>query len=148
MSTQTIDHATLEKLLDAGVIRGADVVGHPGGWGVVIKYGTIERTLAARRGTVRNFRRLETLVSYLRDVGIVSFNVNAANYDAESLEKKRTRPDASERMRGAFEAQSHENWLQEKVAESLADSRPNIPHDQVMQDVQAVIDAAQAKHAR
>lgn len=58
----TIDHVTLERLTEAGAVRGADVIGQPGGWGGVIKYGMVERALSVRRGAVRVFRHLETLV--------------------------------------------------------------------------------------
>ena len=49
----TIDHATLERLIEAGAVRGASIVGQHGGWGVVIQYGVTERVLAAKRGAVR-----------------------------------------------------------------------------------------------
>ena len=63
-TANTIDHVTLGHLVQAGAIRGADVIGCPEGWGVVVKYGMNERTLAARRGAVRTFRKFETLVGY------------------------------------------------------------------------------------
>lgn len=44
-------------------------------------------------------------------------------------------------------AKAHRDWMRAKVAESLADPRPNIPHQQVMAELQAVIDAALKKHA-
>jgi hypothetical protein len=147
-TANTIDHVTLERLVEAGAVRGADVIGHAGGWGVVVKYGMTERALAARRGAVRSFRKFETLVSYLRDVGIVEYKVNAADYDPEALKTTRVRPDSSERMRSAFEAKAHADWMTQKVAESLADPAPNVAHDQVMVDAQAVIDAKRKKHAR
>lgn len=98
-SLDTIDHTTLSRLVEAGVVRGVDVIGHPGGWSVMVKYGMTERMLAARRGTVRSFRRFETLVAYLRPLGIVHMNVNAANFEQTSFKSSRVRPDASERMR-------------------------------------------------
>lgn len=149
MSTtaSTIDHTTLENLVEAGVVRGADVIGHPGGWSIVVKYGMIERALAQRRGAVRSFRKLETLIRYLKDVGVSQFNVNAANYDPDILKTTRVRPDSAERMKAAFDASAHTKWMNEKAAESLADPRPNFSHKQVMTDVQAVIDAKRKLHA-
>ena len=38
-TANTIDHATLERLVEAGAVRGASVIGQPGGWGVVVQYG-------------------------------------------------------------------------------------------------------------
>ncbi|MGQ0710753.1 MAG: antitoxin PaaA2 family protein [Rhodoferax sp.] len=146
-TADTIDHATLARLVGEGAVRGADVIGHGGGWGVVVKYGMSERALAARRGAVRTFRKFETLVAYLKGLGISQYNVNATDFDPETIKASRVRPDASERLRSAFEAKAHADWVGEKVAESLADPRPNIPHRQVMDQVQALIDAKRKQHA-
>ncbi|EBW6363830.1 antitoxin [Salmonella enterica subsp. enterica serovar Oranienburg] len=35
---------------------------------------------------------------------------------------------------------SYNEWLRAKVAESLADPRPAIPHDEVMAEIDALID--------
>jgi hypothetical protein len=43
------------------------------------------------------------------------------------------------------QAAAYEKWLREKVARSLADPRPSIPHDEVMARAQAIIDKAAAK---
>lgn len=102
---ETIDHVTLQRLIEAGAVRGADVIGQPEGWSVVIKYGMTERALAVRRGSIRVFRHLETLVNYLREIGISQFNVNAANYDPAG--SRTIRPDASERMKRALAAVDH-----------------------------------------
>ncbi len=106
MEIGTIDHTTLARLVEAGAVRGADVVGHVNGWGVVVKYGMTERVLAARRGKVRSFRKFETLVVYLKSLGISQFNVNAANFDPVALKSTRKRPDAAARLRNAFAAKS------------------------------------------
>lgn len=148
ITAETIDHVTLERLVEAGAVRGADVIGHPGGWGVIVKYGMTERALAARRGAVRTFRKFETLVGYLKGIGISEYHVNAADFDQAAMKTTRVRPDASERMRSAFEAKAHTDWMREKVAKSLADQRPNMSHQQVMTNVQAVIDAKRKKHAK
>ncbi len=39
-------------------------------------------------------------------------------------------------------AKSHTQWFQAKVKRALADSRPTIPHDQVITEVRAAIAAA------
>jgi len=43
------------------------------------------------------------------------------------------------------ERAAYEKWLKEKVAASLADGRPVIPHDEVMAEVQAIIDHAKRR---
>ena len=82
MTAETIDHTTLIKLAEAGVVRSAHVIGRDGGWGILVRYGMTERLLAAQRSQqVRIFRKLETLVEYLKGVGIPRFEVDAENYD-------------------------------------------------------------------
>ena len=114
----TIDHVTLERLGEAGGVRGADVIGQPGGWGVVIKYGMAERALSVRRGAVRVFRKLETLVNYLREIGITQFTVNATNYDPAATTRP-GRPDTSARMKRAHDAAEHDKWFREQVEEGI-----------------------------
>ena len=41
---------------------------------------------------------------------------------------------------------SYTAWLRAKVAASLADQRPNIPHDEVMAKMDALITKAEAIH--
>ena len=47
MTTETIDHGTLSRLVEAGAIRAAHVIGQAGGWALSVKYGMAERFLAA-----------------------------------------------------------------------------------------------------
>jgi hypothetical protein len=132
----TIDHVTLQHLVEAGAVRGADVVGQPGGWGIIVKYGMTERALAARRGAIRIFARFETLVNYLKDIGISQFNVNASNFDPAD---KRTRPDTAERLKRTYSAAEHDRWFREQVAEGIRQADdPNtvmIPHEEVVGDM-------------
>ncbi len=140
-TTETIDHTSLARLAETGALREAAVVGRNGGWGVVVQQGSTARALAARRGTVRTFRKFETLVSYLKDLGISQYQVDAADFDPNASATSRARPDASERLRSAFEAKAHADWVRDKAADSLADARPNVAHAQVMAEAQALIDA-------
>jgi hypothetical protein len=102
----TIDHSTVQRLVEAGSVHGAKVIGQPGGWTVVIKYGMIERPLVVRRGAVRVFRKFETLVAYLRSIGISNFRVHTADFDPDATTRP-ARPDVSHRMRRALEAAAH-----------------------------------------
>lgn len=38
------------------------------------------------------------------------------------------------------EAAAYEEWLRAKVAASLADERPSLPHDEVMAEMRAIIE--------
>jgi hypothetical protein len=131
---ETIDHATLARLVEAGAVRGANVVGQPGGWGVVVQYGMTQRALAAKRGAVRLFRHFETLANYLRDIGIVRYHVDASHFDAAAGAAERRRDDAAERMKAAHEAAAYNAWLKAKVDASLAGiedgTNPIIPDEE------------------
>ena len=118
----TIDHATLAHLSQAGAVHGACVVGQPGGWGVVIQYGTTERTLAAKRGAVRIFKKFETLASYLKTLGIQEFKTDTRQFDPASLKPMPQRADAAERMRKTHAAAAYDKWFRAEVEEGLKEA--------------------------
>ena len=122
-TSHAIDHATLARLVEAGAVRGASVIGQPAGWGVVVKYGKTERPLAARRGQVRMFRRLETVVHYLKEIGIAHFDVDAVNYEPGQFKTARTRPDSAAALKRAHEAVAHDKWFREQVRLGLGQLR-------------------------
>ena len=134
MATETIDQKTLSQLVEAGAVRAAHVVGHGSGWTIAARYGLTERFLAAKRGDVRVFRKLETLVGFLREMGINRFEVDAAGYDPDSIERP-TRPDRSAALKEAHEAAAYDKWVRAQVQESLDDPRPNVSHTQVQKDM-------------
>jgi hypothetical protein len=118
---ETIDHSTLSKLIEAGSIRSAEVVGQPGGWSVVVNYGMTQRALAARRGEVRLFRRFETLAEYLKGIGYVKLTVNTADFD-KTAPKPRTRPDAAQQLRRAHQAAAYDTWFREQVGQAIQEA--------------------------
>jgi hypothetical protein len=131
MAIETIDHTTLTKLAEAGVVRSAHVVGQAGGWGILVKYGMTERALASQRShQIRIFRKLETLVEYLKGVGIPRFDVDAVNYDPEG-EHAYKRPDRAEAMKQAHQAAAYDKWLKAEIQAALDDPRSSIPNEEV-----------------
>ncbi len=137
MAAETIDHGMLAGLVAAGAVRTAHVVGQPGGWSLRVKYGAAERALAAQRSRqVRIFRRMETLVSYLQDLGIERFDVDATDYEAEG---GKSRPDRAEAMRRAHEAAAHDQWFRAQVEEAISEADdPNtewVSHEVVKQGI-------------
>jgi hypothetical protein len=143
MTTETIDHTTLSRLAEAGAVRSAHVVGQAGGWGILVKYGMTERALAAQRShQMRIFRKFETLVSYLKGVGIARFDVDAVNYDPDSLEVARSRPDSAAMLKSAHEAAAYDKWLKTEIQEAIDDTSPTISHDEAMRQVRAAIKQA------
>lgn len=139
MSAETIDHTTLARLVEAQAVRAAHVIGQPGGWSVVVKYGMTERPLAATRSReVRIFKKLETLVGYLKDLGVIRFDVNAADYDPEGG-KALTRPDTSAALKRAHAAAAHDKWFRAEVEQALQEADDPatewVPHSVVKADM-------------
>jgi hypothetical protein len=122
MTAETIDHNTLSRLVEAGAVRGAHVVGQVGGWGVMIKYGMLERPLSATRSKkIRTFKKLETLVTYLKEIGISRFDVDATQYDPATVQTYR-RPDRAEAMKQAREAIEYDRWFRGEVEKALIEA--------------------------
>ncbi|AOV18710.1 addiction module antitoxin (plasmid) [Acidihalobacter aeolianus] len=46
-----------------------------------------------------------------------------------------------------LDAESYDAWFRAKVMESLADTRPGVPHQKVMDEVQALIDSKRNQRA-
>jgi hypothetical protein len=131
---KTIDHSALKRLVDAGAHVGAEVVGAAGGWGVVINYGRASQTLTATRGKPRTFRRFETLAGYLKDLGIVEYRVNTAQFEpgaAVTNPADKRSAKASERMKGAHQAVAYDTWFRAQVQASIDDLRPSVEDSEV-----------------
>jgi hypothetical protein len=145
----TIDHNTLSRLVEAGAVRGAHVISQMGGWSVMIKYGMLERPLAATRSKeVRKFKKLETLVNYLKEIGISRFDVDATGYDQSTIQTYK-RPDRTEAMRKSQEAVEHDKWFREQVEQALleADDPATIwvSHEDVKKGMQKQRESLQAR---
>ena len=118
----TIDHNTLTRLIEAGAVRGAHVISQIGGWGLIIKYGTVESSLATTRSKeIRKFKKLETLVTYLNSIGINRFDVDATGYDQSSIQTYK-RPDRTQAMRDAQAAVEHDKWFRATVTQALIEA--------------------------
>lgn len=125
MTTHTIDTATVKRLVEARALRGAAIIGQPGGWSIMLKYGTEERPLGIQRADKpRLWRSLDTCVGYLRDeLRIVKVDLlDATQHDAESVLPGKSRPDAADRMRNAFAAAEHDRWFREQVEMGLKEA--------------------------
>jgi len=129
MADAAINHSALAKLVESGTVRAAHVVGCSGGWGIIVKCGRTVRPLAAQRGKVRLFSKLETVAAYLKGIGIARFDVDVLGYDAEHA--RRTRPDRAAALKRAHEAAAYDKWFRSQVQVALDDSRPSIPHEEV-----------------
>lgn len=147
MATETIDQKTLAQLVEAGAVHAAHIVGHGNGWTMAAKYGLTERFLAAKRGDVRVFRKLETLVRFLRELGISRFDVDATGYDPDAVERT-TRPDRSAALKEAHAARAYDKWFREQVQQALDDPRASIPHAEVKAEFAARREALRQRAAK
>lgn len=144
----TIDTLVARRMAETAAIRGASIIGQPGGWSVMLKVGMQEKPLGTQRtDKPRTWRSLDSCMSYLRDeLHIVRVDgVDATHYSDVSVHTKR-RADAAERMKQAHQAAAYDKWFRAQVQAAIDDPRPSIPHEQVMTDVRAVI--AKARKAR
>jgi len=94
-----LQHATLQQLAAAKALGGARAVPMEGGWALQVRYGEAKGLLEAQRSRrPRLFRRLETLVDYLRDIGVASFEVEVGASPPEAAPSRR-RPDRAAALR-------------------------------------------------
>lgn len=118
----TIDHHTLARLVQDSAVHATHVVATPGGWAVIVQYDGIESALAATRSKqIRVFKRLETLIGYLKGVGISRFDVDA-NYFDTAAAKPPSRPDNSASLKQAHAALAHDRWFRDKVEQALKEA--------------------------
>jgi len=135
---QTIDITTARRMAEVGAIRGAAIIGQPGGWSVMLKTGAIEKPLGAvKTDRPRMWRSVDTLLAYLRkDLKIVRIDGIDASRHSEPEAGRRGRPDQAARMRHAHEAAAHDAWFRAEVEAGLEDAddpnTPWIPHEEVM----------------
>ncbi len=136
MNTETITHATLKELVEAGAIRRACAVAFGDRWGLVFSYGGVEKTLRSKNGhNVRNWANLNSVTNYLAELGIRKFETDATNYDPN--QKTLTRPDKSAALKRAHQAVEYDKWFREQVQAAIDDPRPSVPHDEAVRKMEA-----------
>ena len=124
-TSNTIDTAMAKRMADASAIRGASIIGQPGGWSVVLKLGLHERPLGAQRtDKPRTWRSLDRAVAYVKDeLHIARFELLDATNHSEGPPVAGGSPiAASERLRHAHEAAAHAKWFRAQVAEAIREA--------------------------
>lgn len=114
MNAAVVKLATLRDLIEAKSVRAASIVGSLGGWAIAVRYGQAERVLADKNGRPRTFTKLDTAARQLLDLGLVSFEVHGADYEAAPARVKR--PDRSTAMRSAHD---YARWLRAEVQSTV-----------------------------
>lgn len=142
MNIETIDQATLSELVEAGAISKANIVGETGGWSVRVKSGKTNKFLRTqKKRQIRLFKKMDSLVDYLKNMGISHFDVDATSYKPEI----KSRPDRSQALRQAHEAVAHDKWFRKKVEEGIKLARSP---DAVWIDHEDVVSAIANKKAQ
>jgi hypothetical protein len=117
MAAGIIDTAVAKQMIEGRAVRSASIIGQPGGWSVLIKFGATEKALAAQRSKrVRLWRSLDRCVDYLTtELGLARFELlDASGYSKQgSATNKRT--DAAARLRRAHAAAEHDQWFRTQV---------------------------------
>lgn len=124
-TSNTIDTAMARRMADASAIRGASIIGQPGGWSVVLKVGLHERPLGAQRtDKPRTWRSLDRAVAYVKDeLHIARFELLDATNHSEGAPVAGASPAAaSERLRRAHEAAAHDKWFRAQVEEGIKEA--------------------------
>lgn len=89
----TIKENSLRELVASDSIASAAAIGRVGGFTVVVRCGSADRTLGNARGSVRLFSNLTNLATFLRSVGISNFRVESDEYKPGRI--RSARPDRS-----------------------------------------------------
>lgn len=123
--SNTIDTAMARRMADASAIRGASIIGQPGGWSVVLKLGLQERPLGAQRtDKPRTWRSLDRVVAYVKDeLHIARFDLLDATNHSEGEPVAGSSPvAAAERLRNAHQAAAYDKWFRAEVEQGLKEA--------------------------
>lgn len=131
----TIDSKAVRSLVEARALHGATVLGRPGGWAVLVRYGDAERVVSGQKShRIRLWRRVDSAIGFVRsELGMDRFDVDAEHYLPDAVERRR--PDTTERLHKQQEAVAHDRWFRTQVQEALdgiaAGTNPIVPDEEV-----------------
>lgn len=120
----TIDTAMARSLVEACAIRGASIIGRPGGWSVMLKLGMSEKALGTQRtDKPRMWRSLDTCAEYVKtELHIKHIDgLDMSNYSA-SDSTRATRADSSERLKHAHEAAAYDTWFRAEIEAAIVEA--------------------------
>lgn len=128
-----IDTAQAREMMLANAIRGAAIIGEPGGWSVLLKLGRTDKTLGTQRtNKPRQWISLDRCVKYLKlELGVARFNLLDATRHGAAPAGRIVRNDVAERLRRAHAAADYDQWFRAQVQAALDDPAPAIDHASV-----------------
>ena len=100
--------------------------------------------ITKREKTPREFANPIKAFSLLRELGIREYRVDAKDWRPEEIGfDRRTRPDRADALRA-----THDAYVRAKLEQALAAPQRTYTHAEVMQRADALIAAAETRHAR
>ena len=144
---------TLEQLraaASAGGVTGVTLKGQGGGFFVEIATRSGQDAFLAKARTTepRRFGNPTSALIVLRSVGIAVAQLDATHWNPGQKDMTRSRLSRATAMREAHEAAAYNQQLASEIQASVDDLRPNIPHDEVMVEMDAdIATLPKKKHA-
>jgi len=145
MQSMTIEQ--LRAASDAGGVSGVTLKGEGGAFlvQIVTRSGSGAVLSKSRSTEPRRFGNPLAALNVLRDIGIMVGQFDASEYNPAEKAHDAGNRGRAEAMRGAHEAAAYNQWLAGEIQASIDDSRPSIPHDEVMAEMDADIAALPKK---
>lgn len=133
---------TLEQLratVSAGGVVEVTLKGHGSGFFLEIatRSGHDAILSKARSTEPRRFGNPTSALVVLRDLGIAVAQLDATDWNPDQKNMSQSRQDRAQAMREAHEAAAYTRWVAAELQASIDDPRPNIPHEEVMAEMDA-----------
>lgn len=77
----------------------------------------------------------------MRALGIVVVQIDATHWDSSQKEVTLSRESRAKAMWGAHEAAAYNEWLASEIQASVDDKRPNVSHEEVLDEMEAEVAA-------
>ncbi|WP_133510112.1 hypothetical protein [Candidatus Thiosymbion oneisti] len=137
---------TLEQLramTSAGGVKDITVKGQGSGFFVEIATRSGQDAVLSKTGSTepRRFSNPIAALNVLRDVGITVGQFDASEWNPAEKEETAGNRGRAEAMREAHKAAAYNEWLAAQIQEAIDDPRPDIPHAEVMAEMDAEIAA-------
>jgi len=138
---------TLEQLratASAGGVVGVTLKGEGSGFFMEIatRSGQDAFLVKARSTEPRRFGSANSALTVLRGIGIAVAQIDATNWDPDQKKVTQNRDNRAQAMRQAHEAAAYNQWLAAEIQEAIDDPLPSVPHNEVMDRM----DARTARH--
>lgn len=140
---KTLDVSQARAAVEIGGILAANI--RPHGSRFYVEFETRQGPAVLVATNTRKPRAFSPLKAFeaVRELGLDGGRYTLASWRPDEAEvDKPRRPDRAQAMKRVHEAAAYDKWFRGQVKASMEDERPNVPHDQVMEQVQALIDGA------